>query len=63
MGWHNAKKAHSGIVNIVGEHATYHIAYAAPLTADIEGVAAPMSHWVDAVEKVGCERGGPWLID
>jgi acetolactate synthase I/II/III large subunit len=43
---HNAKKAHSGIINIVGEHATYHIAYDAPLTADIEGVAAPMSHWV-----------------
>jgi acetolactate synthase I/II/III large subunit len=43
---HNAKKANSGIVNIVGEHATYHIAYDAPLTADIEGVAAPMSHWV-----------------
>ena len=43
---HNAKKAHSGIVNIVGEHATYHIAHDAPLTADIEGVAAPMSHWV-----------------
>ena len=43
---HNAKKANSGIVNIVGEHATYHIAYDAPLTSDIEGVAAPMSHWV-----------------
>ena len=43
---HNAKKASSGIVNIVGEHATYHIAHDAPLTADIEGVAAPMSDWV-----------------
>ena len=43
---HNAKKADSGIVNIVGEHATYHIKYDAPLTADIEGAAAPMSHWV-----------------
>jgi acetolactate synthase-1/2/3 large subunit len=43
---HNAKKADSGIVNIVGEHATYHIRYDAPLTADIEGTAAPMSHWV-----------------
>src|SRR5262245_50944634 len=43
---HNAKKAHSGIVNIVCEHATYHIAHDAPLTSDIEGVAAPMSHWV-----------------
>ncbi|MGI9410955.1 MAG: thiamine pyrophosphate-binding protein, partial [Hyphomicrobiaceae bacterium] len=30
---HNAKKAGSGIVNIVGEHATYHIELDAPLTA------------------------------
>ncbi len=43
---HNAKKAHSGIVNIVGEHASYHVRYDAPLTADIEGVARPMSDWV-----------------
>ncbi len=43
---HNAKKASSGIVNIVGEHATYHITHDAPLTSDIEGVARPMSHWV-----------------
>jgi len=43
---HNAKKAHSGIVNIVGEHATYHLRHDAPLTADIEGIARPMSHWV-----------------
>lgn len=43
---HNAKKASSGIVNIVGEHATYHITFDAPLTSDIEGVARPMSHWV-----------------
>ena len=43
---HNAKKAESGIVNIVGEHATYHIKFDAPLTADIEGTASPMSHWV-----------------
>ncbi len=43
---HNAKKAGSGIVNIVGEHATYHIELDAPLTADIEGIARPVSHWV-----------------
>src|ERR1044071_666181 len=43
---HNAKKAHSGIVNIVGEHASYHIGYNAPLTSDIEGLARPMSAWV-----------------
>jgi acetolactate synthase I/II/III large subunit len=43
---HNAKKAHSGIVNIVGQHAVYHINYNAPLTSDIEGLARPMSAWV-----------------
>src|SRR4051812_42167803 len=43
---HNAKKAGSGIVNIVGEHALYHIKYDTPLTADIEGIAKPFSHWV-----------------
>src|SRR5262245_53585996 len=43
---HNAKKAHSGIVNIVGQHATYHIGYNAPLTSDIERLARPMSEWV-----------------
>jgi acetolactate synthase-1/2/3 large subunit len=43
---HNAKKAASGVVNIVGEHATAHIALDAPLTSDIEGIARPVSHWV-----------------
>jgi acetolactate synthase-1/2/3 large subunit len=43
---HNARKARSGIVNVVGEHASYHVALDAPLTSDIEGVARPMSHWV-----------------
>jgi acetolactate synthase-1/2/3 large subunit len=43
---HNAKKANSGIVNIVGQHAVYHIEYNAPLTSDIEGLARPMSAWV-----------------
>jgi len=43
---HNAKKANSPMVNIVGDHATYHLEHDAPLTSDIEGVAAPMSHWV-----------------
>jgi acetolactate synthase-1/2/3 large subunit len=40
---HNAKKGRSGIVNIVGEHAGYHLQYDAPLTADIEGIARPMA--------------------
>ena len=43
---HNAKKANSGIVNIVGEHALDHIKLNAPLTSDIEGIARPVSSWV-----------------
>lgn len=43
---HNAKRASSGIVNIVGEHATGHLRYDAPLKSDIEGLARPMSHWI-----------------
>lgn len=48
---HNAKKARSGIVNVVGDHATYHLEHDAPLTSDIEGVAAPMSNWVKSSPK------------
>src|SRR5258708_39965312 len=42
---HNAKNAGSGIVNIAGEHALYHIKDDPPLTADIEGIAPPFSPW------------------
>jgi acetolactate synthase I/II/III large subunit len=50
---HNAKKARSGIVNIVGEHATHHLKHDAPLTADIEGIARPVSHWVKTAQNAG----------
>ncbi len=43
---HNARRARSPLVNIVGEHATYHRAFDAPLTSDIEGLAGPVSAWV-----------------
>src|SRR3954447_12330276 len=43
---HNANKAASGMVNIVGDHATYHRQFDAPLTSDIEGLARPSCHWV-----------------
>ena len=43
---HNARKAGSGMVNIVGDHSSAHLKYDAPLTSDIEGLARPMSHWV-----------------
>lgn len=54
---HNAKKAKSGIVNIVGQHATYHIEYNAPLTSDIEGLARPMSAWVRTSPDAGSVAG------
>lgn len=43
---HNARKAWTPVVNVVGEHALSHIEHNAPLTADIEGIAKPVSHWV-----------------
>ena len=46
---HNAKKAFTPIVNIVGQHATRHLEYDAPLTCDIEGLARPVSGWVKTI--------------
>src|SRR5690606_11484567 len=48
---HNARRARTPMVNIVGDHATYHLQYDAPLTTDIEGLARPMSNWVGRVEN------------
>lgn len=43
---HNANRAHTPIVNIIGDHATYHKRHDAPLTADIEALARPYSKWL-----------------
>jgi acetolactate synthase-1/2/3 large subunit len=43
---HNAMKASTPLVNIVGDHATYHRDYNSPLTSDIETAAKPFSGWV-----------------
>lgn len=43
---HNARRAFSPMVNIVGDHATFHRPFDAPLTADTEGLARAVSHWV-----------------
>ncbi|WP_306007213.1 thiamine pyrophosphate-binding protein, partial [Aquicoccus porphyridii] len=50
---HNARKAASPIINIVGEHAIDHIAHDAPLTADIEGLARPISKTVTTIRETG----------
>ncbi len=54
---HNARKAGSGVVNIVGEHASHHLKHDAPLTADIEGIARPMSHWVHTARSSATVAG------
>src|SRR3954447_3882942 len=43
---HNAYKARTPMVNLVGEHAVAHKPLGAPLTSDIEGIARPSSHWL-----------------
>ncbi len=48
---HNARRARSGIVNCVGDQATYHRIFDAPLTADTEGFARGVSQWVRTSSK------------
>lgn len=53
---HNAKRAASPIVNIVGDHATFHRPLDAPLTSDTEGLARSVSNWIrtsGSAESVG----------
>src|SRR5438270_2896636 len=70
---HNARRGFTPMVNIVGEHATYHRAYDAPLASDIEGAARPFSHWVhtamhaetvaqDAADAIAAARRPPGQI-
>src|SRR5437868_14827052 len=67
---HNARRAKVPIVNIVGDHATYHTKYDAQLQSDIETVARNVSAWVrtsqstqeltaDAVQAVAAAVGPP----
>lgn len=46
---HNARRARTPILNIVGDHASWHLKYDAPLTSDIESLARPMSGWYRSV--------------
>jgi len=43
---HNARRAATPVINIVGDHATYHAQYDAPLASDIAGFARPVSGWI-----------------
>jgi acetolactate synthase-1/2/3 large subunit len=70
---HNASRAQVPIINVVGQHATYHLHYDTPLASDIEGIARPYSRWLrtsrsssetgrDAAEAVVAARTAPGQI-
>lgn len=70
---HNAGKAQVPIVNIIGQHATYHLRYDTPLKSDIEGIARPVSSWLrtssspsevarDSIEAIQAARTPPGQV-
>src|SRR5574339_323376 len=70
---HNARKGRVPVVNIVGDHATYHVKYDAQLQSDIETVARNVSPWVrtsqssealcrDAAEAIAVSMGPPGQV-
>jgi len=70
---HNASRANTPIINIVGQHATQHLLHDTPLKANIEAIAKPYSHWLrtssstseigsDAIEAIIAARTAPGHI-
>jgi acetolactate synthase I/II/III large subunit len=70
---HNASRAQVPIVNLIGQHATYHLSHDPPLASDIEAIARPYSKWLrtsasspevghDAAEAIIAARTAPGQI-
>jgi len=70
---HNARRAHTPVVNVVGDHATYHARYDAPLQSDIASIASAVSGWYrstaraddvagDAADTVAAAMGPPGCV-
>jgi acetolactate synthase-1/2/3 large subunit len=70
---HNARKGQSPVINVVGDHATYHERYNAPLTSNVTAFAEAISHWVarprsaravaaDAARAVRAARTAPGQV-
>ena len=66
---HNARRARTPLVTVVGEHATFHQRFDAPLQSDIAALAGPVSGWVrtvagvagvgaDTADAIAAARGG-----
>ena len=68
---HNARRAHTPIVNLIGEHASWHVANDPPLNMDIAALSATFSGWVGTVRAAGAASqdmadaivGGPAWAD
>jgi len=69
---HNARRAQVPMVVVVGDHATYHKKYDAPLESDIDALAGTVSGWVrrtgaavdvaaDAAEAITASRTGSYI--
>ena len=48
---HNARRGRSPVVNVIGEHATWHLPFDPPLAADIASLARPVSAYVGTIES------------
>ncbi len=48
---HNAGRANTPMINVIGDHAVPHLKYDAPLTSDIVGLAGPNSRWIKSANK------------
>ena len=70
---HNARRASTPVVNVVGDHALYHRQYDAPLASDIEAAASNVSGWYrssgspaevgrDAADAVAAALGPPGQV-
>jgi len=70
---HNARRARSPIVNLIGDHASWHLEADAPLTSDIVSLANPVSGWVrsassakrladDVAEAIDAATGPPGQV-
>jgi acetolactate synthase I/II/III large subunit len=70
---HNARRARTPVVNIVGDHATYHTRFDAPLESDIASIAGAVSGWyrvtaraddvgADAADAVAAACGPPGCV-
>lgn len=66
---HNARRARTPLLNVIGDHATWHLPYDAPLTSDIASLLGPVSSWLrrtarardvaaDTAEALAATRSG-----